>query len=159
MARYSKRLKLSECAFVEPPAFAGHSTGHTEAIRAGHRHERKTRTRLDKEGVEYLYGCWIGYVTVDGKSGVLQPDFIVFDYSRLRITILEAKLSHTPLAYFQLVNAYAPCLKFMFPLWEIRLQEVVHWYDAFLAFPGEHALRRKLTDAPPAPTVGVHILR
>lgn len=130
----------------------------TAAAKKGLAHEKALARFLENDPCVVI-GPWVEYVTDAGVRGICQPDFLHFDIVNGRITVLEAKLSHCAAAYYQLVNLYAPLMQVMFPSWYVRVQEVVRWYDTFTPFPGGHVLRRRLLDAPPFPTVGVHIFR
>ena len=153
---YTTPIKVTSAHFITTPWHGLRNGPGSPAHRKGHAHERRVAEHL--EGNEWVvYGPWIEYCTQGGRISTCQPDFLVFNPSRGVITILEAKLRHCPEAYFQLRNLYAPLLKFLFPAWEIRLQEVVRWYDRLEHFPGEHVLREKLLDAPPPHQIGVHI--
>ena len=86
-----------------------------------------------------------------------QPDGLLV-FPEGRVHIVEVKLRHTPQAWFQLVEVYSPLIRTLFPeeLWEIRLNEVVRWYDPMVVFPGKCVLRPSLEEAGPN-EVGVTI--
>jgi hypothetical protein len=81
----------------------------------------------------------------------LQPDGLLIRPAEGIVTIVEFKLRHTPTAWFQLQELYRPAVEFLFspPLWEVRLCEVVRWYDAATFFPGRVVLRPRLEDVKP----------
>lgn len=153
---YTAPIKVASAQFITTPNHGLRNGKGTPAQQRGHVHERRVAEHLgDNEFV--VHGPWLEYCTLTGRISTCQPDFLVFQPERGRILIIEAKLRHCPEAYFQLRNLYAPLMRFLFPAWDIGLQEVVRWYDRNEHFPGNHVLRENMLDAPPSHLIGVHI--
>lgn len=94
----------------------------------------------------FIPGPWLMYA-VPGRAQVqwCQPDGLLYSPRRGIVYILEIKLKHTDGAWWQLHELYAPVIERIHPrnLWEIRLVEIVKWYDPSTYFPGRHYLRRR----------------
>lgn len=146
--------------FVKPPSFdMNPRRGHTGARAAGLRYERKAHDLLENRyGWRYLRSPWIRFYG-EGKVRLCQPDGLLFDFARGRITILEIKLRHTPDTYYQVMDLYLPVVEVLFPrkLWDIRLCEVCGWYDVATKFPYPTQLRENPEDAEHG-FIGIHIL-
>jgi hypothetical protein len=89
----------------------------------------------------------------------IQPDGLILDFIKSRITILEIKIKHTWAAYFTLRRLYEPVIRRVFgTAWKYAVCEVVRWYDGSLPWPEPQVI----TDDPAsllANDFGVHILR
>lgn len=85
-----------------------------------------------------------------------QPDGLIVEPERSRITITEIKLRHTSDAYVQVTGIYDPVVRRLFPGWDIRHVEVCRWYDAGIPFPVPPILVSNL-DLCPKAGFGVHI--
>lgn len=152
------RIEPVTARFVQPPSFAvNRGTRKSRgAFGRGLAHEDNVFRFLDPHP-GLVPGPWIEYTQKSGRVAHAQPDFLVFIPESGRLLCLEAKLRHCAAAYYQLRNLYEPLLRLMFPSWEIRLQEVVRWYDPHEHFPGMHCLRENLLDPPPNHEIGVHV--
>lgn len=126
---------------------------------AGVQYEKKVHAYLDSlYGFRYIPNPWLKFFA-DGKWRWCQPDGLLFDLARGRITVVEVKYQHTSDAWWQLRHLYEPVLSAIFParLWAFDLCEVVKWYDPETAFPEKTVLA-----AEPAmlhPAFKIHIWR
>jgi hypothetical protein len=104
----------------------------------------------------YFPGQWFRFCA-DERVRWCQPDGLHLDPRRGILTILEVKYQHTPDAWFQLRELYAPVVSRAFgPEWDVALVEVVKWYDPATQFPEKVIM---CPDPLSAPTgrIGVHI--
>jgi hypothetical protein len=104
----------------------------------------------------YFSSLWFKYWD-EGLVYYCQPDGLLFRPQDRQIVILEAKIKHTPDAYFQLERLYLPVIRLAFPGWEVLTCEVVRWYDPAVEFPAPHSLVREVHLARPG-EFSVHIL-
>lgn len=91
----------------------------------------------------YVPGPWfIFWNSSEQRPRYCQPDGLLFDPLARTIWIIEAKLKHTTDAWWQLRHLYAPVVAAVFPpqVWDIRVCEVVRWYDPAVTFPEKVAL-------------------
>lgn len=103
----------------------------------GVKYERLVQSMLDKLwGYTYLPLPWLRF---EGSSGVhwCQPDGILFNLELGVLTIVEVKYQHTTDAWWQMRKLYEPVLRKLFPeeLWEIKVLEVVKWFDPDVRWP------------------------
>lgn len=91
---------------------------------------------------------WIRFDDDHAAGRWCQPDFLLFDVARGRITIIEAKYQHCSEAYYQLFELYEPVVRHLFPahLWEVACVELVKWYDPSTAVPSPPLLREYVHD-------------
>lgn len=104
-------------------------------------------------------GPWVEFI--DGPSGErrwCQPDGLLIEIRRGRITVLEAKYTHTELAYYQLFDLYIPVMQSLFPraLWTFVGCEICARYDPATIVPAKVVLCRNLVDLSPK-DFSVHI--
>ena len=109
----------------------------------------------------YTPGPWISFV--DGPSGehrFCQPDGLIIQPERGRVTIVEFKYTHTELAYWQLFHLYLPVVQALFPpnLWKYAGVEICARYDCAIVCPEQPRLRKNVFDAFPT-AFNVHIWR
>ena len=116
----------------------------------------------DKLGLFYASGVWFRYTTKDHPQrwNFAQPDGLLIDPWKGKITIVEIKYNHTAEAYFQLVDRYLRLCNHFFGTerWVFSIVEVVHWYDCAVAFPTQPAIRDRIEDVRPD-EFGVHVCR
>lgn len=125
----------------------------------GIRYERKVHERLELlYGDRYMASPWLKFFA-EGKWRWCQPDGLLFDLKRGRITIVEVKYQHTSDAWWQVRQLYQPVLEQIFPknLWEYDACEVVKWYDPVTLFPERVVLAQEVCMKHPA--FKVHIWR
>lgn len=118
----------------------------------GIKYERKAQEHLQKlYGERYVASPWIRYFDlVEEKLKWCQPDGIYFDVYRGLIVIVEIKLRHTPIAWWQLEKKYRPLVSHLFgPDFKVAVVEFVKWYDGTEPYPAPISLRRSLADARP----------
>lgn len=142
-----------------PPQFAQRQNRSQGRKAEGLRYERKVQSVLTARSEWYLPSPWIVYI-VDGRPLWCQPDGILFDLPRGRITCCEIKLSHTPDAHRQLRGVYEPVLRRMFPegAWQLHLVEICRWFDPDVSFPERPAMIEDPFEYSGS-AIGVHILR
>lgn len=103
-----------------------------EGARAqGVRYERKAKALHSRQYTErYLDGPWLSFLSSgDGPPRYCQPDALLFNLEQGTITVIEYKLSHTDLAWWQLHFLYIPVIEHMFPHSRVAGVEVVKWFD------------------------------
>lgn len=127
----------------------------------GIRYEHKVQGCLSERFPEkYLPSPWIVFDDGDcERVRYCQPDGLIIDLERGRVTIVEIKLQHTPHAWWQLRWLYLPVVRALFAadhLWQYEVVEVVRWYDPAISFPEPVALCADV-DNVPAGKFGVHI--
>mgnify|MGYP007100099903 CR=1 FL=1 len=117
------------------PSFT--KTRRSSAQKQGIRYEREAQAYLSGlYGLDYVPSPWIRFESA-GRMRFCQPDGLLFQPEKGRITIVEVKYQHTPLAWWQLLQLYAPVVARLFPkqLWTLDVCEVVKWYDPSITFP------------------------
>lgn len=113
----------------------------------------------DQFGEWYIDGPWfIFWTSEEDRPRYCQPDGLLFDPVGRTIWIIEAKLKHTTDAWWQLRHLYTPVIAAVFPpqIWDIRVCEVVRWYDPAVPFPEKVALVPQVLATQPG-QFGVHI--
>lgn len=127
------------------PSFATETPGYRAGARGrGVAYERKAQKELQRRwGDFYLPSPWIVWADHSGQPSWAQPDGLLFDFRRGRITIIEIKLRHTTESYWQLRYLYLPLVEKIFPPqahWKIFTLEMCRWYDSKVIYPGHHRL-------------------
>lgn len=130
--------------------------------RQGILYERKVHEHfLEIYKEAYLPSPWFRY-RLEGSDRVrwCQPDGLLFDVRKGRLTIVEVKYQHTEKAWFQLRQKYPPVVLAVFPpdLWALSYCEVVKWYDPQIRFPERSMRVRRLEELNPG-QLGVHIYK
>lgn len=139
------------------PQFSSNKLSRQGARRRGQLYEHKVQDMLDAQyGARYLPSPWIRFSNSKEPRRWCQPDGLLFDLDRKRITIMEVKYSHTPLAWWQTFYLYAPVLKSMFPEYTVYCTEIVRWYDPMTVMPGR-ALLTKVMEHEHTDILGVFI--
>lgn len=149
--------RVLSAAFCLPPAIR--KKRYTGRRLAGIRYERKVHEYLELlYGDKYVASPWLRFYTEAGWRWC-QPDGLVVDAARGRITIVEVKYQHTSDAWWQVRHLYQPVLEKMFPpsLWELDACEVVKWYDPATLFPEKVVLAQDVHMH--HPSFKVHIWR
>lgn len=79
----------------------------------------------------WMIGPWVEYFNkgASHRKRHAQPDGLLFDLGRNRLTIIEIKLSHSTRAYRQLFNLYHPLMCCLFPDMDIHLLEICSRFD------------------------------
>lgn len=126
--------------------------------RRGQLYEKKVIAHLDEIlPLPVLPGPWIEFQERDAeRTRFCQPDGLIFDPWEGICILLEIKYQHTADAWWQLYHLYRPVVEYLFPLYAVRLVEVVKWYDPLTPFPERPALLRNVLQASEE-RIGVHI--
>lgn len=142
----------------EPP-FIVKPTSATGAKARGMSYERKVQSwLLELFHDSYLPSPWFSFINDRSpKLRFCQPDGLLFDPWRGICTLVEVKLKHTPLAWWQMRQLYAPVVQAALGAkWTIHTVEVVRWFDPSVATPQRPRLRSRILDAA-AGEFAVHI--
>lgn len=118
----------------------------------GIKYERRAQEHLEeKYGEKYIPSPWIKYFdSGDERLKWCQPDGLYIDVRRGLVVIVEIKLRHTPLAWWQLEMKYKPLIEKLFgPEFKVALVEFVKWYDGTSPYPVPVSLRPSLADGRP----------
>lgn len=132
--------------FAQPPALR--KKRYTGRRLEGIRYEKKVHAYLEAlYGNKYLPSPWLRFFTQEGKWRWCQPDGLLLDVVKGRITIVEVKYQHTADAWWQVRCLYEPVLRSMFPphLWEFECCEVVKWFDPLTLFPEKTVLAQEVS--------------
>lgn len=129
----------------------------------GLRYEAKVQRHLSERfGYEYVPSPWFKYSVAKSPNVVnfAQPDGLLVQPKRGRITIVEIKYNHCAESYFQLVDKYLPLVEAFFDksIWTFPLVEVVKWYDRDTSYPVDIHMCRDIDVCRPG-EIGVHICR
>lgn len=129
---------IREAQFVfEPPEFTEKGNNGTVAQHAGNRYETKVHRYL--YGLfpdQYLPAPWVRFHSQGQRRRWAEPDGLVIDIREGTIAIVEAKLSHTLDAWFQLRRLYEPLIRHIFGhSWSYYIVEICGWYDPAVQFP------------------------
>lgn len=112
---------------------------NTAAQKAGKRFEKKLLAKLkDLPLIRVSIAPWIQYQN-EVKLCFCQPDAILW-LPLNTIVIVEAKLSHTADAYWQLRQLYEPVLRAIEPSARIHLLEITRSFDPAVRMPEEMVL-------------------
>lgn len=114
---------------------------------SGIRYERRVNKQLleDTEnpqdtGITYLPGVWFGFLDASGRTRYCQPDGLLIDLFNRRVTIVEIKVRHTLLAWWQVRALYQPVIRAIFKsenwphvqgLEIVRAYEPMEWPERF----------------------------
>jgi hypothetical protein len=157
-------MRVSYARFVKRPDWLPRNDVRTGARAAGERYERAVHAALLKRYPgQYVEGPWIAYRCNERGSRLnfCQPDGLYFDIQRGLIVIIEVKLKHGVKAYKQLHDLYLPVIRHIFEDFEIRLIEVVKWFDPAIKTGNFLGLCSTIHECAPlrADMYNVHILR
>jgi len=128
-------LKVSYARFVQKPDWLPRHAVRTGARANGERFERRVHaTLLERYPDKYIEAPWIAYRhhRTGHRVRFCQPDGLYIDIKKGLLVIIEAKLKHGSKAWEQLNDLYYPCIAKIMEggkLFEIRLIEVVKWFD------------------------------
>lgn len=110
-------------------------------------YERKVQEELLANYPDsYLPGPWFLFRSANSsRDRYCQPDGLIFDPWAGTIHIVEIKVKHCALAWWQLFHLYAPIVQKCFgPLWTIKCVEVVRWFDPSTSVPQKPQLRSNI---------------
>ncbi len=119
------------------PPFAQHRPRRKGRRAQGIRYEARMHEHfIERFGDSYIASPWFQYIA--GDEGTLrwcQPDALLIDFPRGKITIVEAKYQHTLDAWYQLYR-YLTVVRAVFGEgFSYALCEVVKWYDCAIRLP------------------------
>ena len=128
----------------EPPFITAAKEGKQRGkLKQGMEYEKKVHIALEQK-FDYLYvpGPWLKFQSRgDRKPRMCQPDGLIVDLQSLHITIIEIKLKHTALAWWQTRRLYEPVIRKLFgPGFGYSICEIVKWFDLRTAFPERYSL-------------------
>lgn len=133
---------------------------NTAAQKAGKRFERKLLKRISELDVRTSISPWIQYQ--NGNLRFCQPDALLW-LTPQDIVIVEAKLTHTADAYWQLRLLYEPVLRAIEPAARIHLLEITRSFDPAVRMPEEMVLffdyKEFLKHLPVEPRKEVYVLQ
>lgn len=139
-------ILLGTPTFVRKPATKGRKA-------VGVRYENRVQDALQRRHKNYIRSPWLQYglSSQPGRTYYAQPDGLLVDLASGVITIVEIKYTHTPDAYFQLIDQYSPIVTDFFgkELWKFATIEVCRWYDAAIVFPTECKIRDSIASCRP----------
>ena len=126
----------------------------------GIRYERRAHAYLtERFGQRYVPSPWFSFSPLGDGGGTrwCQPDGLLFDIQKGRVTVLEIKYQHTADAWWQLTRLYLPVLRAALGNeWELLRCEVVKWYDPATLFPEAPVMTHRIENLG-ATEFGVHI--
>jgi hypothetical protein len=111
------------------------------------------RARYGPSGVEVE--PWFSYTRAGLGARLCCPDIILWPPADRPPIIIEIKARHTAKAHDQLLNLYAPVIKFALNKPIVHLLEICREFDAHAEWPAELHLVDDILKAPRAPTVGI----
>lgn len=157
---FSPAQKVQWAAILtEAPGFV-RNIPRRGAKRRGINYEKKVQEILrNRYGERYLPNPWILFSEGDAfKPRYCQPDGLLFDFYRGKITIVEVKYNHCELAWWQLHKLYLPVVSKLFgPYWEYPCCEVVKWFDPATKIPEAIQMQKDIEFTQPGQW-GVNIL-
>jgi len=161
--RFRPARNITFAEFADPPPMLATQPKHKGAKAAGIRYERQVHGLLkDLYGERYFKSKWIHFkVQGENKFRWCQPDAFLLDLVELRLLLIEIKLRHCNLAWYQMKYLYLPVLEFVLPLdlnlFTVCTCEIVHWYDPAIRTDRPAKLRKDLASVEPN-EFAVHIL-
>lgn len=137
--RFRPAHQVKEAEFMlEPPACFVAEKRRSESQKLGIRYEKQALEALDQGAKFDLFvpSPWIAFTDHSGRR-VCQPDALGFHEGPNGpvATILEIKLVHTIMAFWQLRRLYEPVIRRMFPKYHVRVCEVTKSFDPFTPWP------------------------
>lgn len=154
-------IRRATVAFEDPPfiAEAKRKERLQGARAAGARFERRGHQYLLRTlPLSYVPAPWFRFLRA-GQSfeAWCQPDGLILDIRRRRLTVVEFKLKHTPTAWWQVRLLYEPVVRAVFGHnWSYAALAVVRWYDPHVGFP-EELDKTKYPDEVSPGAFGMHI--
>ncbi len=145
-------MRVDYARFTKRPDWLPRNEVRTGARAEGSRYERRVHTALlGKYRDYYVEGPWIAYRREGPgrRINFCQPDGLYIDIKKGLIVIIEVKLKHGMKAWEQLNELYFPCITHIFKDFEIRLIEVVKWFDPVISPALNLGLCRSIHDCAP----------
>jgi hypothetical protein len=121
------------CLEGPPPHLCGRA--NTAAQRRGKKYEEQALEMLEGLSIfkAFTPSPWIRFDSHGYTNRLCQPDALGFGSSWL--LVIEIKLRHTILAYWQLRRLYEPVLRAMYPNYTIKIIEVTKSFDPAVPWP------------------------
>jgi hypothetical protein len=124
----------------------------------GVRYEKKVHREFLERYPGYLPSAWFEYTDAEGRKWC-QPDGLIFDPWRGRLTIIEVKYQHTEKAWEQLFQLYLPVCSALFAgTYQLACVEVCRWFDCATLCPETPSMCDEPNRARPG-RFNVHIFR
>lgn len=143
------------------PAYLTRPRRYTGRRAQGVRYERKAQEYLGGLAppavcAAYVPSQWWRFADA-GAVRWCQTDGLFLLPARGLAIVVEVKYQHTPDAWFQLRELYAPVVgRALGPAWELALVEVVKWFDPSTFFPEKFVMCPDPLHQSPD-HIGVHI--
>lgn len=155
MSNYPKPVNFRPAANVTRAWFSDHAPPFLRRpARRGRKRQGLLYQSRAADMLQTRYGDllvaepWICFDDAHANHRWCQPDFLLVDVLKGRITIIEAKYQHCPEAWFQLFQLYKPVVSHLFPpsQWRIGCVELVKWFDPSTSVPEPPVLREFIHD-------------
>lgn len=136
---------FSPAGFVYWAQFFPGEPGHIKPSKP--RGARAEGIRYEKKVQKFLSGAhwgeykliaspWIIFRTGESKRDrFCQPDALLINTETKHIVVIEVKLQHTQVAWWQVRQLYEPVLRVIYPGYSFTPLEIVRWLDTRAAFP------------------------
>lgn len=146
-----------------PACFATTPKRMSPAKRRGKVFEKRALSALEEAGLFDLFvsSPWMKFEEPRSASRICQPDALGFHEGPKGpvATIIEIKLRHTILAYWQLRRLYEPVVKAAFPHYEIRVCELTQAFDPSVPWPEDVVFIQELEDLRRIPPASFGVLQ
>ncbi len=133
------------------PAFAANKPRpQKEAYKRGLKYEGRVKEWLTgRFGERFIPGPWFRFKAPgDRKIKYCQPDGLIYGEDGRQVTVVEIKLTHCELAWFQLFNLYLPVLKAVDSGVDYLPLEITTTFDCMVRMPGSCDLVEDVFDRP-----------
>lgn len=133
-----------------PACFATTPRRMSPAKRRGKVFEKRALSALEEAGLFDLFvpSPWMKFEEPRTGARICQPDALGFHEGRDGpvVTIIEIKLRHAIMAYWQLRRLYEPVVKAAFPHYEVRVCELTQAFDPSTPWPEEIVFIQAMPD-------------
>ncbi len=130
---------------IDTPRLMANKPNNLRGARArGINYEAKVKMEfLRRYPDEFLPGPWFEFTSAENhRPRWCQMDGLLINPWEGVITVVEIKLRHTALAWWQLNHLYSPVVRFAFGrTWTVKTVEVVRWFDPTTSTPDKPRLR------------------
>ena len=143
---------------IKIPQLMAHNRKLQGAKARGVNYETKVQDHLSSLLPDtYVASPWFEFTSAENpRPRLCQADGFSIDIARGEILLVEVKLKHCALAWWQLHHLYAPVVQWLWPGWTIKTVEVVKWFDPATRTPDSPRLRSDLAAVQPG-EFAVHI--
>lgn len=153
----------------QPPLFTtkpSNKPSFNASQKQGLRYERRVQDHIRELCGEYpnlvcLCNPWLMFHRVGDGSGAIsfcQPDCLLVDNSRRKITIIEVKYIHTSDSWKQVRQLYEPVLRNIHSGFDFAFVEICKWFDPHKAFPETYYYCENVLEAE-TDRFGIHIYK